>query len=381
MIDQIVNNPRPNHPIRIVFAGDLVLDVENADHWLSGIAPVLQQADLAIGHVEVPHTHHKEELEGDVPAPGAPPENLEAIARAGIGVATLAGNHIADCGAKGIADTIEGLSRLGVASTGAGRDIDQARQPAVVDVAGVQLAVLSYNCIGPENGWAGNDNAGCAFLPVETVGGEPVAPVSKISAASPEARTILTDDIAKARNNGAQLVIVALHKGVVHTPAVIAPYERELARMAIDAGCDIVIAHHAHIIRGVELHKGKPIFHGLGNGCVVTHALSPGQDHAARAAWVERRKELFGFEPDPAYELAPFHPEAVNAMIGVVEVKVDGDIGFGFVPVFVEAPGRPVIAQGAQRQSVCDYVAQIGDQAGLPHLNYRMRDDIVEFLP
>src|SRR5690606_6845723 len=111
-----------------------------------------------------------------------------------------------------------------------------------------------------------------------------------------------TEDVADARE-GADLVIVALHKGIVHTPAVLAPYERPLADAAVAAGADIVVGHHAHLLRGIELsadatfaHDARaptrtrsgpesyrrnrcPVFHGLGNACVVTHALSPGQDH------------------------------------------------------------------------------------------------------
>ena len=59
--------------ISIVLAGDLVLDEPDAPHWLAGIAPAVQGADLAVGHLEVPHTARGDELKGDVPAPGAPP--------------------------------------------------------------------------------------------------------------------------------------------------------------------------------------------------------------------------------------------------------------------------------------------------------------------
>ena len=52
----------------IMVTGDLVLDAPDAGHWLSGIAPALRRADLAIGHLEVPHTDRWKELEGDVPA-------------------------------------------------------------------------------------------------------------------------------------------------------------------------------------------------------------------------------------------------------------------------------------------------------------------------
>src|SRR3954469_4802081 len=100
--------------LAIVATGDLILDLPDADHWLAAIAPVLRSADLAIGHLEVPHSSSIFEMAGDVPAPAAPPENVAAVARAGFGAVTLAGNHIADCGEAGIADTLALLDAEGV---------------------------------------------------------------------------------------------------------------------------------------------------------------------------------------------------------------------------------------------------------------------------
>jgi poly-gamma-glutamate synthesis protein (capsule biosynthesis protein) len=178
-------------------------------------------------------------------------------------------------------------------------------------------------------------------------------------------RAILADDLAAARAQ-ADLVLVALHKGIVHTPAKLAPYERAVAQAAIDAGADAVIGHHAHIIRGIEFHHGKPILHGLGNGCVVTRALSPAQDHPARAAWAERRKVLFGFEPDPAYTLAPFHPEAVNAMLVRLDYADSGALSVSVIAVDVEPPGRPVLAFEPRASEIREYLEAITIAAGLP---------------
>ncbi len=352
--------------ITLLFTGDLVLDVPDADYWLSGIAPALCAADVVIGHLEVPHTLSLNALAGDVPAPGAPPENVSALKRAGFTAVTLAGNHIADCGPEGIADTCAELDRLGIAHTGAGRDLVEAARASVIERGGRRIALLSYNLVGPEMAWAGPEQAGCNYLRVETADGSPIAPAASLQTFSDQKR--LEAEIALARAQ-ADLVVVALHKGIVHTPARLAPYERSAAHAAIEAGADIVIGHHAHIARGIEIYQGRPIFHGLGNGCVVTHALSPGQDNDARAAWVERRKSLFGFEPDPAYTLAPFHPEAVNALIGKVVWRTDGALETGFLPVFVEAPGRPVLATGERAEAVTRYIADITVRAGLPALD------------
>jgi len=351
-------------PLRILLSGDLVLDEPDGAYWLAGLAPALRAADLAIGHLEVPHTIRGSELQGDVPAPGAPPENLAAIADAGFAMLSLAGNHIADCGAEGIADTLAGLEALGILATGAGANLAAAAQPAFATCGDRRIALLSYNCVGPENAWAGPDRAGCNYLRIETADGSPIAPAAPLETIAPAALERLEQAIAAARA-GADLVLVALHKGIVHTPAQLAPYEHPLATAAIDAGADAVIGHHAHIVRGIAWHRGKPIFHGLGNGCVVTRALSPAQDHPARAAWAERRKAMFGFEPDPAYPLAPFHPQAVNAFLGWIAWHDDGRIEAGIVPVDVEPPGRPVLAQGRRADHIARYVEKITHDAGL----------------
>jgi poly-gamma-glutamate synthesis protein (capsule biosynthesis protein) len=346
-------------------AGDLVLDEPDAGHWLSGIAPAVRKADIAIAHLEVPHTNRGHELKGDVPAPGAPPENLAAIAEAGFSLLSLAGNHIADCGAEGIADTRAGLDAVDIAYTGAGASLKEAATPAIIEQSGQRLALLSYNCVGPEMSWANDTKAGCNYLRVETKDGSPIAPAAPLDHLSPEALKTLAIDIATVRTK-ADIVLVALHKGIVHTPARLAPYERPVAHAAIDAGADIVVGHHAHIVRGIEFYRGKPIFHGLGNGCVVTRALSPAQDHPARREWAERRKKMFGFEPDPAYTLAPFHPEAVNGFLGRLTLHGDGRIETGIIPVHVEPPGRPVLATGVRADEIAAYVQSITLAAGLP---------------
>lgn len=361
----------------LLFCGDLVLDEPDPAHWLSGIAPCLRAAQLAVGHLEVPHTRRGREMAADVPAPGADPAHLAALAEAGIDVVTLAGNHMADCGPEGIIDTLAELDRLGVGHCGAGQTLQQARRPAWFETDAVRIAVLSYNCVGPEASWAQAHSAGCAYVRVLAQDGGAIRPAAALHTPDNASVRQMADDIAAARRAGAQLCAVALHKGIVHTPAKLAPYERPLAHAAIDAGADLVVGHHAHILRGIERYRGRFIFHGLGNGCVVTRALSPDQDNPKRAEWALRRRELFGFEPDPRYFLAPFHPQAVHGMLARVLVE-DGRISaVGFIPLFVEPPGRPTRAHGAVAEAVVRYVADISHQAGLPPLTYTAGDDMV----
>lgn len=359
--------------MELIFTGDLILDEPQPDYWLGGIAPALRRADLCIGHLEVPHTTHVAASGDDVPAPGADPSHLPALARAGIGVVTLAGNHIADLGEIGITDTLRGLAQAGIAHTGAGATLSDARKPAIVHRLGKRIAVLSYNCVGPESSWAGPTHAGCAYVRIETVDGSPIRPAAALERIDPASLVTLAEDIKVAKSL-ADFVVVAFHKGIVHTRARLAPYERALAHAAVDAGCDVVIGHHAHIVRGIEFYRGAPVFHGLGNGCVVTRALSPDQASPERAAWARKRKELFGFEPDPAYVLAPFHPEAVNALLGRVGIDATGKIRVGFIPGHVDPPGRPRIALEAS-QRIADYIQTIGIEAGLSPLTMQITSE------
>lgn len=359
---------------KILLLGDLILDVPDADHWLSGLAPTLRAADLVIGHLEVPYTTSTEEVPGDVPAPGADPAHLAALARAGIGAVSLAGNHMMDCGDQGLAETIAGLDRNGIAHAGAGPDLAKARAPRLITVDERTIALLSYNCVGPELSWAAENKPGCAYVRILPADGGPSRPQADLVTIDPASQALMESDIAAAKSQ-ADLVVVALHKGITHSPAALAPYERPLSAAAIAAGADVVVGHHAHIARGIELIGGKPVFHGLGNGCVVTHALSPAQDHPARAEWVERRKRMFGFEPDPAYPLAPFHPEAVNGMIGQILWHEDGRIETGVLPLWFEPPGRPVLA-GEKAGEIAAYLQRIGATAGLPPLDWRSGDGI-----
>jgi poly-gamma-glutamate capsule biosynthesis protein CapA/YwtB (metallophosphatase superfamily) len=353
----------------IMFTGDLILDEPEPDSFFDEVRGVLQRADAVVGHVEVPHTHRGQPQGFDVPAPPSAPAHLNALGRAHFRVATLAGNHIADAGPNGITDTVETLRGLGIATVGAGMTLDEARRPAIVEEGGLRLGVLSYNCVGPRESWASASRPGCAYVHILThyeldhasPGGPPVV----YTFAEPTTLAAMEQDIADVRSR-VDVLAVALHKGIGHTPAVVAMYERQVARAAVDAGADIVVGHHAHILRGIEIYKGRPVFHGLGNFVTVTRALDVEQNPSPeRRAWAQRRRELFGFEPDPTYPTYPFHPEARNAMIAVCTAG-PGDLRAGFVPCWIEPSGRPVpIGRSARGEAIADYVRAINERAAL----------------
>ena len=173
----------------------------------------------------------------------------------------------------------------------------------------------------------------------------------------------MTDDIARLRA-ACDVVCVSLHKGTVHTPALVMPYERQVAHAAIDAGADVIIGHHAHLLRGIEMYRGKPIYHGLGNFVTVTHALSP-TGVTDPNDWALKRMRLFGFVPDPQTPEYPFHPESRLAMLARVEIDAHGALVAGFVPFTINRQSQPEpVARDERGEQVLAYVEQITRTAG-----------------
>ncbi len=347
--------------MRLLLLGDLILDEPDPDSFFEPSRALLRSADLVVGQVEVPHTARGVPSSVDIPAPPADPAHLEALGRAGLRIATLAGNHIYDSGPNGIEDTIEALHELGIETTGAGMSLEEARRPAVVDGVGV----LSYNCVGPRESRATSRKAGAAALDVlthyELDYAGPGGPPRVYTFAAAASLDALRADVLALRT-AVDVVVVVFHKGIGHVPVVVHDYERELGRTAIDCGADVVVGHHAHILRGIEIYRGKPIFHGLGNFVAVTRALTPsGAGADELAAWSKRRRELFGFEPDPAMPFYPFHPESRNTMIADCRIG-EGAVDAGFVPCWIDDAGRPVPLE--RRDEVTAYVERITAEAG-----------------
>lgn len=358
----------------LLAVGDIILGPA-AEVYFRSVQATLQAADVVVGQLEVPYTSR----DAAAVALGRVPQNLAPLAANGFSVLTLAGNHLTDAGVAGIEDTIAWLDQHGMAHVGAGMNLDEARRPAILARNGIRFGFLDYNCVGPKETAAGRERPGGAAIDVIThyqlEHANPGGPPAIYTWAEPGSLQAMVADIRSLRPR-CDVLVVALHKGLVHTPVKIADYEREIAHAAVDAGADLVVGHHAHILKGIELYKDKPIFHGLGNFVVWLPSLAPrpGQD---RNDWAQQRLALFGFTPDPDYPTYPFHPEAVHTIIARCHIQ-DGRIqAVGYIPLQVNRQGEPeVLGRDARGQAVFDYVAAITGQAGL-NARFAWEGDVV----
>jgi hypothetical protein len=201
---------------------------------------LIEGADLAIANFENPAPNKfRYHTSGTVFS--ADPKLITGLAEAGIDWVSLANNHIGDAGRNGIIQTIRNLKKDGIASGGAGKNITAARKPTLLEAGGQQVALLGYDTIA-RSYHADADTAGSARLTKKTV----------------------KADVKKARDAGADVVIVFPHWGTEYDPTPF-PRQRSLAKAAIDAGADVVIGNHAHWAGAMEVYKGKPIWYALGN--------------------------------------------------------------------------------------------------------------------
>jgi len=252
--------------LTLLAVGDVTLERPEGEFFLSKVAPVLKSGDIVVGNAEIVFTSRGITTFVEMsPSPGCPPDNMGAIASAGFNVITLATNHVYDRGAPGIEDTINGLRNYGIATVGAGLSIDEAKRPAILERDGTRFGFLNFNCVGPKGQWATSNKPGCAYINVishyEMTNNNPGGPPDVYTYAEHRSLADMADSIHKLRPL-CDILVVVLHKGIRLTPRL-AMYDQEVSHTAIDAGADLVLGHHTYM-KGVELYKGKAIFHGLG---------------------------------------------------------------------------------------------------------------------
>jgi poly-gamma-glutamate synthesis protein (capsule biosynthesis protein) len=156
-------------------------------------------------------------------------------------VATLANNHILDCGGDGLAQTILALEDRGILTLGAGGNLQEACAPVEVTVNGIDCAFLSY--LAMSVGHAGVASPG----PADWAGCNGAGQVATLKAAG-------------------KFVVVALHLHLGRSWTEVTSSEnRAAAEAALDAGADLVVGHGAHVPQGILVRNGGVAFLGLGN--------------------------------------------------------------------------------------------------------------------
>lgn len=245
--------PAAEEPVRLIFAGDVYL----SDHVLAAyeaaggirgvldetLADVIGSGDLFMVNQEFPFSSR------GTPAPDKqytfrlPPERVSLLEEMDIDLVTLANNHALDYGTEALLDTCQTLDAAGILRVGAGENIDEAKRPVIWETKGKKIGFLGATRVIPETSW----NAS-AQTPGMLATYDPA---------------LLLEEIRRTRTL-CDFLVVYVHWGIEREEHP-EEYQRVLGQQYIDAGADLVIGSHPHVLQGLEYYKGKPIVYSLGN--------------------------------------------------------------------------------------------------------------------
>jgi len=243
--------PQASEEVSLVAVGDIsysrgveriVRKENNVNYPFLKIQDYLKSADLVFGNLETPITQGS----------GIPdfemifrsnPGTEKALKQGGFSILSLANNHTPNFGEKGLKDTFNFLENAGIKYVGAGQNEQEAYRPVYIENKGIKFAFLAYNDsdVVPAYYGASANRAGTAFMRIDKM-----------------------TEVVKEAKQKADFVIVSMHAGIEYTGK---PNNSQInfAHAAVDAGADLVIGHHPHVVQTLEKYKGKYIFYSLGN--------------------------------------------------------------------------------------------------------------------
>lgn len=268
--------------VKMVLVGDTNVGRPDPDSAFASALHLLQDADIRFCNLETVVADAKYLAPYDrSPLPRADEWMFASYLRADFNVMNQANNPNTYHGLDALVRSLEILDQAGVVHGGAGRNLAEARKPAIIERNGTRVAFVCRTSVGTPEMAATPDSPGVARYPVHTLYEAParvhsnpgLPPIVHTIPDRGEHRTALEEDIREARKQ-ADVVIVSWHWGLspfqVHPGAgtgevEVMDYQKEMGRFAIDAGADMVVGHHPHLPQPIEVYKGKPILYSLAN--------------------------------------------------------------------------------------------------------------------
>ncbi|MDP3139421.1 MAG: CapA family protein, partial [Burkholderiaceae bacterium] len=279
-----------------IFAiGDVAVNRDKPDTIFELVHEKIKEADFAFAQIEAIYSKLGEVNVSGTSSPlRGDPENVAAIGRAGFNMVSFASNHCLDYGISAFQDTIRHFRAIeGMHLFGAGDNLAEARKPVIVEHNGNRIGWLAYCSILPIRYWADVDRPGCAPARARTIyetlePDQPGTPPRIITYPHDEDLAHILNDIRSLKAQ-VDVVIVSMHWGLHFKEGELATYETKYARAAIDAGADVILGHHQHILKPIEIYKGRPIFYGMANFAFDMY-YQPGE--LEKPERIERRQRL-----------------------------------------------------------------------------------------
>ena len=350
----------------ILATGDVGAKREDLQSMFAGCRHVLKRGGVVFGQLETTISDRGSRAPNARLAMRAPPALAAVLGDTGYDVMSCAGNHCLDWGYEALDDTLEHMAKAGVKVCGAGSSIFEARRPALVRHGDLDIAFVACSSILPEGYRATESRAGCMPMRAHTVyeqveHDQPGTRARTVTFPHREDLADLCDTIREAAEE-ADLVLLSIHWGLHMEEATIADYQHKVARAAVDAGANAVIGHHPHILKGVEILDGAPVFYSLGNFAIE-------QPHTWDPAITETEsfRHLVSLNDDWDTSRVYMLPEDTR-MTGIVRLLADSDgiRRVEFIPAWIGDDSVPrVLDPGDERfATVAAYLRRISESQG-----------------
>ena len=323
------------------------------------VRPVLAKADVR--YVNCMRTYSDRGEDNDLaPQVRQPVEMSQIFTDCAFDVVNLSNNHIYDAGPNAMLDTRALLLGKGMQVMGAGRDLAEAREPAVVERKGVKVGYLSSCSVAHPGSEAGPGKPGIVRMRVNTRY-EPRGPHAPVRIwTDPDERDLkmLVEDISALRAK-VDIVVVALHYGIIRLPRVIPDYHVAVARACIDAGADLVLGHSPHLSKAIEVYKGKTIFYSLGVFSMTKPFEAPSWKDLP---WVHGAIRNYT-DQDPEYPLMPYGRECRRALLAKAVVSKQGVQRVSFLPMMMDKQYRtePLRSADPRFADMVKYMSWVSD--------------------
>ena len=336
-----------------IFAiGDVAVNRDQPDSIFELVNAEIQKADFAFAQIEAIYAKSGEVNVSGTSSPlRGDPENVAAIGRAGFNLASFASNHCMDYGISAFRETIQHFKNVpGMNVFGAGENLAEARKPVIVEHNGNKIGWLAYCSILPIRYWADIDRPGCAPARARTIyetlePDQPGTPPRILTYPHDEDLANMMSDI-KSLKEKVDVVIVSMHWGLHFKEGELATYETKYAKLAIDAGADVILGHHQHILKPIEIYKGKPIFYGLANFAFDMY-YQPGE--LEKPERIERRQRLHpGWTHDPSYPTFPFPVDSRKGMAVFLDIEDHKVSRVRWQPTMINQKSQPRLLKATE---------------------------------
>ncbi len=239
--------------VTLLFGGDVYF----SDHVMSayenagGISGVLDEnirneienADIFMVNEEFPFTNRGTPAADKQFTFRISPDKVKILKEMGVDIVTLANNHILDYGEEGLLDSISVLREAGIPYVGAGKNLEEAKGLKIIECGGRKIGFLGCSRVYMDASWAAGANHPGVFSTYDP------APVL---------------ESIRSGKKVCDYLVVYVHWGVERETEP-KEYQREMGHAYVDAGADLVVGAHPHVLQEVEEYNGKIIAYSLGN--------------------------------------------------------------------------------------------------------------------